>query len=138
MATGGNGERGERGRWSPYIAGGLTGILIVISAATTGNYFGASASFVRTAGMLERLFDAERVAQMPYFLRFAPRVDWQWVFLMGVLLGSAASAAQSGSFRLRAVPPMWEGRFGRNPALRAAVAFAGGIVAMFGARIAGG
>lgn len=138
MATGGNAGRDERGRWNPYVAGGLTGILIVISADMTGNYFGASGSFVRTAGMLERLLDAERVAQMPYFLRFPPSVDWQWVFLVGILLGSAASAVQSGSFRLRAVPPMWAARFGRNPALRAAAAFAGGVAAMFGARIAGG
>lgn len=138
MPTGGSGERDERGRWSPYVAGALTGILIVLSAATTGNYFGASTSFVRTAGMLERLLDAGRVAQMSYFLRFAPRIDWQWVFLVGILLGSAASAAQSGSFRLRGVPPMWEQRFGSNPALRAAAAFAGGVAAMFGARIAGG
>ena len=33
---------------------------------------------------------------------------------------------------------MWAERFGTNPALRGIAAFIGGIIAMFGARLAGG
>jgi hypothetical protein len=36
------------------------------------------------------------------------------------------------------VPPMWQERFGPNPLKRGVVAFAGGVVAMFGARLADG
>lgn len=124
--------------WNPYAAGALTGLLIVVSAAATGNYFGASSSFVRTAGLIERLFGPERVAALEYFQRFVPRIDWQWLFLAGIVLGSAASAATSGSFRLSAVPDLWARRFGTGRAPRALAAFAGGVVVMIGARIAGG
>ena len=48
------------------------------------------------------------------------------------------AAAASKSFRLQAVPPMWESRFGPSKAKRAIVAFIGGVVAMFGARLADG
>jgi len=41
-------------------------------------------------------------------------------------------------FRIQAVPDMWQARFGPGITPRAIVAFIGGTVAMFGARLAGG
>lgn len=124
--------------WSPYVAGGLTGLLGVLSVWVAGKYYGASTSFVRTAGMIEELFGPERVAQMDYFIKTVPKIDWQWMFVVGILLGSLASAATSGSFKWQAVPDMWSRRFGNSPIKRGVVAFAGGVVAMFGARLADG
>jgi len=128
----------NNGGWSPYVAGGLTGVVMVMSVWLAGQFFGATTSFVRTAGMIEQLFSPERVAQMEYFIRVVPRVDWQWMFLVGILLGSMVSALTSGSFKWQAVPDMWSRRFGNNPIKRGVVAFTGGVVAMFGARLAGG
>lgn len=128
----------RNGGWSPYLAGGLTGLLGVLSVWLTGKYYGASTSFVRTAGMIEELFGAERVAQMEYFIKNVPKVDWQWVFVAGILLGSMVSALTSGSFKWQAVPDMWSRRFGNTPVTRGVVAFIGGVVAMFGARLADG
>jgi hypothetical protein len=88
--------------------------------------------------MVERLFSAERVAKMEYFVKELPQIDWQWMFVIGIFLGSLISAVTSGSFRLQAVPDMWERRFGPSRAKRAAVAFIGAVVAMFGARLADG
>ncbi len=124
--------------WSPYTAGALTGLLMILSIWFTGKYFGASTSFVRTAAMLERLMAPERVAALPYFVRNAPVIDWQWLFVAGILVGAFISAKLFGDFRWEAVPPMWRERFGPNPWKRGGVAFAGGVVAMFGARLAGG
>jgi len=39
---------------------------------------------------------------------------------------------------VESVPPIWSDRFGDNWAVRAIGSFLGGIVAMFGARLAGG
>ena len=128
----------EKGVWNPYVAGALTGVLIVLSASFTGNFFGASSSFVRTAGMIERIFAPERVAALSYFTRYLPRPDWQWFFLLGVFLGALASALSSGDFAWRGVPGMWAWRFGPGGAPRAAASFAGGFVMLVGARIAGG
>ncbi len=124
--------------WNPYLAGALSGVVLILSVWLTGKFFGASTTFVRSAGMIEKLFSAGRVAGMAYFLRELPQIDWQWMFVVGIFLGSLISALTSRSFRWQAVPDMWERRFGTGRAKRAAVAFAGAAVAMFGARLADG
>ncbi len=129
----------ENGSWSPYLAGALSGVVGILSVWIAGQYFGASTSFVRTAGLIEQIFGPERVSQMSYFIKVAPKIDWQWMFLIGILLGSMISALTSGSFKWQAVPDMWADRFGGDSIGRRAVtAFAGGVVAMFGARLADG
>ena len=95
------------GGWSPYLAGALSGVVGIFSVLLAGKYFGASTSFVRTAGLIEQLFGPERVAQMDYFIKTAPRIDWQWMFVIGIFLGAMISAVTSGSFKLQAVPDMW-------------------------------
>lgn len=130
-------EKPEKG-WSPYLAGALTGLLIVFSVWLSGKFFGASTSFVRTAGLLESLVAPERVASMPYFVAKVPKIEWQWMFVLGILLGAFVSSKLFADFRLEAVPSMWEARFGPSRTKRNVVAFTGGVVAMFGARLAGG
>lgn len=127
------------GGWSPYVAGALSGLVGVLSIWFAGQFFGASTSFVRTAGMIEQLFGPERVARMDYFIQVVPRIDWQWMFMVGIFLGALIAALSSGSFKLQAVPDMWAARFGASTAAkRAVVAFVGGVIAMFGARLADG
>ena len=130
-------SRENRG-WNPYVAGALAGILIVLSANFTGNYFGASSSFVRTAGLIEKFFGPEHVARTSYFLRYVPLIDWQWFFLVGICLGALVAALLSGDFAWRGMPPMWATRFGPGAPLRAVAAFTGGFIMLVGARIAGG
>ncbi|MFC1845404.1 YeeE/YedE thiosulfate transporter family protein [Thermodesulfobacteriota bacterium] len=126
------------GGWSPYVAGGLSGLVLIVSVLSAGKFFGASTTFVRSAGMLGKYFGPDRVSQLEYFIRYLPRFDWQFLFVIGIFLGSLLSALTSGGFKWQGVPDMWAERFGTNPALRGIVAFVGGIVAMFGARLAGG
>lgn len=128
----------SREGWSPYLAGALTGLVMVFSVWLSGKFFGASTSFVRTAGLLESLVAPERVERLPYFLENPPKLDWQWMFVLGILLGSYAAAKLFGDFRWEAVPPMWQERFGSDQVTRGLTAFAGGAVAIFGARLADG
>lgn len=124
--------------WNPYIAGALTGLLLILSVWVAGKYFGASTTFVKSAGLLETVFSAERVARMEYFIKELPKIDWQWMFVVGIFFGSLISALTSGTFRSQAVPTMWEQRFGPGRLKRGIAAFVGGAVAMFGARLADG
>ncbi|MBU1041275.1 MAG: YeeE/YedE family protein [Proteobacteria bacterium] len=124
--------------WNPYIAGALAGLLLVLSVWVAGKYFGASTTFVRAAGMMEQTVAAERVASMPYFMKETPKIDWQWMFVVGIALGSCAASFLSGTFRLQAVPDRFAARFGPGLGKRFGVAFLGGAVAMFGARLADG
>ena len=124
--------------WSPYLAGALSGLVLVLSVLIAGKYFGASTSFVRSAGMIEGLLAPERVSQLAYFKSETPKIDWQWMFVFGIFLGSLISAVTSASFRWQALPDMWKNRFGSSLSKRGIVAFLGAAVAMFGARLAGG
>ncbi|OPY79631.1 MAG: putative inner membrane protein [Syntrophorhabdus sp. PtaU1.Bin153] len=124
--------------WSPYLAGALAGVLIVFSVWFTGKYVGASTTFVRAAGYIERAAVPERVGMMEYFLKEAPKIDWQFLFVIGIFFGSLIASTTSKSFRWQAVPTMWEQRFGPSRTKRAIAAFVGGAIAIFGARLADG
>ena len=132
------GENKDPGAWNPYVAGAISGLVSIGSVWVAGKYFGASTTFVRGAGFLEKFFDPAKVAKMEYFIKEKPMIDWQWMFVIGILIGSFIAASTSGSFRLQTVPDMWRERFGDNPVKRGIVAFIGGTIAMFGARLADG
>jgi uncharacterized protein len=128
----------DRG-WNPYVAGALSGVVSILSVWIAGNYLGASTTFVRTAGMLEKVFAPERVEKMEYFIKTVPRIDWQWMFVVGIFIGAFLASITSRSFNWKALPDMWQERFGPDSRrLRGFVAFCGGTVAMFGARLADG
>ncbi len=124
--------------WNPYVAGALSGLVLVLSVVIAGQLFGSATSYVRTVGMIEYAIDPDRVEELEYFRRVVPKIDWQWMFVVGIFLGSLVSSLTSNSFKAQAVPDLWKGRFGADPMKRGVVAFLGGIVAMFGARMASG
>ena len=134
----------EDGGWSPYLAGALVGVLAIVSVyATTQwmgktNYLGASTTFVRAAGLLERTVFPDRVAANEYFTKEKVRVDWQFMLVSGIFFGALIASTTDKSFKLESVPPIWEERFGPSIGKRGATAFFGGIVAMLGARMADG
>ena len=125
-------------RWSPYAAGALTGLLICLSVLVADKYLGASTTFVRAAGIIERAVAPESVSAMPYFVKTKIKVDWQMMLVVGIVFGALFSSRMSGDFKSTQVPPMWRSRFGPSRARRFFCAFFGGIIALFGARLAGG
>lgn len=132
------------GGWNPYVAGACVGLLAVASAwATTRilgrtSYLGASTTFVRAAGLIERTVAPERVDANEYFVKEKVRVDWQFMLVTGIFLGALISSATDRSFKLESMPPTWEKRFGASIGKRAVAAVLGGAVAMLGARLADG
>jgi len=124
--------------WSPYVAGALSGLVSIFAVVTADKFLGASTTFVKTAGMIEQAVAPERVSALAYFIKEVPKIDWQWMFVVGIFFGSLIAALLSRSFQWKAVPDMWSERFGASVPKRAVVAFFGGIVAIFGARLADG
>ncbi len=127
---------------NPYVAGSFTGLLLVASVYVTGHFFGASTSYVRTAGMLKEqlapIIEKAGTIDIAYYDKYIPIVDWQWMFVTGVFIGSLITSKLYGEFRLVSLPGRWIVRFGKSKRKRAITAFIGGIIAMFGARMAGG
>ena len=136
--------KSKDGGWSPYLAGGLVGVLAIVSAYATTvwmgktNFLGASTTFVRAAGFIEKLFASSHVASNLYFIKEKVALDWQFLIIIGIFIGALISSLMDKSFRLESVPPAWAERFGSSVGKRAVGAFFGGIVAMVGARMADG
>lgn len=132
------------GGWSPYLAGALVGVLAIASAFATSqwmgktSYLGASTTFVRCAGLLEQTLFPTHVAENAYYTKEKVAVDWQFMVVLGIFLGALVASISDRSFKLESVPPTWAARFGPSVALRAVAAVLGGMVAMFGARLADG
>ncbi|OKY74087.1 MAG: YeeE/YedE family protein [Desulfobulbaceae bacterium DB1] len=124
--------------WNPYLGGALTGMLGVLSVLITGKFLGASTTFARSAAMVEQIFAPEHVAALDYFQKVSPKIDWQWMFVAGIMIGAFFSAITSNSFRIQNPPDMWVSRFGNSQGKRALFAFVGGAIAIFGARLADG
>ncbi len=126
------------GRWSPYAVGVGIGILSWLAFLLSDKPIGCSTAFARTSGMIERLFRGPRVLEKPYYKAFPPVVDWEWMLVVGVVIGAFVSASISGRFAFELVPTAWAHAFGTGGAGRWAVALLGGVLMGFGARWAGG
>ncbi len=125
-------------RWSPYAVGIGIGVLCWLTFLLSDKTLGCSTAFARSAGMIERLFTGSAVHKRPYYQQFTPVVDWEWMLVIGLLLGAAASSLLSGEFLFHWVPPLWAAKAGTDPVVRWLVALLGGICMGFGARWAGG
>jgi uncharacterized membrane protein YedE/YeeE len=128
--------------WSPYLVGIGIGILSWLAFLLSDKPIGCSTAFARTSGMIERLFRGSKVKEKPYYQRFAPTVDWEWMLVVGVIIGSFISSRLSGQFGFRWTPILRSAEMDRAfvtvPYIRVIAAFVGGILMGIGSRWAGG
>ncbi|MDI6617039.1 MAG: YeeE/YedE thiosulfate transporter family protein, partial [Syntrophaceae bacterium] len=80
----------------------------------------------------------DKVAAKPYYQKIKLVVDWQFMLVVGVVIGSFISALLSGDFQWQWVPPIWDASFGNDVIPRVIVALIGGVFIGFGARWADG
>jgi uncharacterized membrane protein YedE/YeeE len=125
-------------QWSPYAVGVGIGILSWFTFLLSDKPIGCSTAFARTSGMIERVFRGSKAAGKPYYVKFAPTVDWEWMLVVGVIVGSFISAKLSGQFQIQWIPGKWSAAFGSALLPRWLAALIGGIIMGFGARWAGG
>ncbi len=126
------------GLWSPYIVGAGIGILVWLSFLLSNKAIGCSTAYARSSGMIEKSIRGKKVEEKPYYKKFVPKVDWEWMLVIGVIIGAFISSILSGSFRIEMVPLIWENSIGPSITVRFIGAFIGGLLLGFGARMAGG
>lgn len=125
--------------WSPYWVGAGIGMLSWVVFVVVANPIGITTAISQVAGGVASVaVGTEAVSQNPYWARYPLKLDYGTLFLIGTFLGALASALVSGSFRVETVPSVWRERFGPSVSRRMVVAFIGGALAMYGARMAGG
>jgi uncharacterized membrane protein YedE/YeeE len=124
--------------WSPYLVGAAIGVLCWLTFYFSDKPIGASSFYAQLAGFLGKLIAPRHTDSLTYFKDEPPSVSWGFVFVVAIIVGGAIAALKGGEFANQWLPPIWEARFGDSVALRAVVAFSGGMLMAFGARLAGG
>lgn len=132
-------SRTARIDWSPYLVGAGIGILSWIAFVVFGDPLGVTTAFSRVASLFAApVIGADAVAQNSYWKSMPLKWDYGVWFLVGIPAGAFVSAVLTGTWKLELVPEVWKERFGPSVAKRFAGAFFGGVVIMYGARLAGG
>jgi uncharacterized membrane protein YedE/YeeE len=127
-------------RWNPYLVGALIGVLSILTFSLVDKPIGMSTGIAQASGAcaLPVLGSAGVAANTYWAKKAVPAWDYGSLFVLGTLFGAFVSAVVSGSFKLESVPSVWRERFGPSVIKRMAAAFLGGVVIIFGARLADG
>lgn len=124
--------------WSPYLVGALIGVLSWFTFLISNKPIGASTAYARVAGMIGKAIAPRHTMSLKFFQDNKPKVDWEVMLVVGVVIGAFIAAWTGHELVARWVPPMWAERFGGAVAPRMIVACLGGALMAFGARLAGG
>src|SRR5690606_13057838 len=125
--------------WAPYLAGIGIGVLSWLVFVVVATPIGVTTAASQVAGGVAGLVIGQEAVQAnAYWARNPLRLDYGTLFLVATFLGALASAVANGTFRVETVPAVWRARFGPSAAKRYGAAFIGGLIVMYGARMAGG
>ena len=127
------------------VAGIALGLLLTLATALV-KPLGVSTQFVVTDAMVAHSIAPEFAEANEYMARYGEKSDWGpgygWMLVFGMLVGGGVCAFL---FRNRqpeqdkgSMPRMWVDQFGNSTVKRNAAAFLGGVLLLFGARLAGG
>lgn len=135
----------KQSRWSPYGVGIGIGMLSWVTFAFMGKALGASTTLVRAVAAIEGTIAPSHVYANAYFHKYIgtaseplPIFEWQFALVVMMIFGALLSSRLSGDRIHEDVPKLWKWRFGSSKGLRYMGAFCGGVILLFGARLAGG
>jgi len=134
------GDRAEaKARWNPYLVGIGIGVLSWFAFGLVNQPLGISTALSSASSVCALpIMGSEGVAQNAYWIKNPLKWDGGMLFLVGTFLGSLLSVLISRTFRWEKVPATWSQQFGGSTVKRLMAAFLGGIIIMYGARMAGG
>lgn len=125
--------------WSPYLVGALIGVLSMLTFYFSDKPLGASSAYAGVAGLIGLLVAPSHTRSLRYFKDNPPKFGWELTLVLAAIVGAFVAAWTGGELTGEFLPAMWQERFGSDSyVLRTLVAFAGGLLMAFGARMAGG
>ncbi len=124
--------------WSPYVAGVVLGLVLILTFILVGNGVGASGMFARLAAALATGIAPETTQGNSYLGPMVangsnPFASWIVVEVVGIAIGALLAALGAGRFRIHLDGAR---KLGQNR--RISFALLGGILAGFGSRVAAG
>jgi len=126
------------------VAGLLLGLLLITATALV-KPLGVSTQYVVTDAIVLHSAAPDAAESNAYLSQYGTRDDWSvgygWMLVFGMFVGSGIAAFATKRFRLRelpSIPSMWREEFGSSSPRRMIHAFLGGVLLLFGARLAGG
>jgi uncharacterized protein len=128
----------ESGAWSPYLVGMLIGLLSMATFYFSNKPLSVSTAYARLAGLVGNLFSKEHTENLKFYQDTKPKIEWGGMLVFGMLIGAFIAAVNGGEFNGTWVPELWKHRFGADVLLRQGMAFMGGAILAYGARLAGG
>jgi uncharacterized membrane protein YedE/YeeE len=91
--------------WSPYVAGALLGVTLLATFYIAGRGLGASGAITLVTAESTFTIIPEFIGRLNYFARYitprAPLINWNLFLLIGVFVGSLASASFTGNFKVQ-------------------------------------
>jgi uncharacterized protein len=123
--------------WNPYLVGMMLGLVLLATYLVTGRGLGATGAFSAVAAAVGGAFSpghvAANVVHAKYWNDGAPLASWTLFLLAGAFVGALVSGI--GGRRLK-----WSVERGPqvSDGARLALAFGGGFIAAYGAKIAKG
>ena len=129
--------------WSPYAAGVLLGIVVILAVLLSHNLVGASGGFENVAGIIGKAIAPAAFDNTYFNYVMKPGITWGVVLLIGIFFGGMLGAATSKSLKwgkkdAALSDTQWKRIFGPQPWKRWVLGFLGAIVLEYGAGIAGG
>ena len=124
--------------WSPYVAGGVIGLLNLFALYISDNPLAASTSYLKISGLIRKMVQGDKVLKNPYYKKKTPEIDWGVMLIIGIVFGSFFSAVLSGTFAFQFIPSLWESQFSSQWLPRFIIAVIGGMFIGVGSRWAGG
>ncbi len=143
-----------------WFKGGILLAIAFLLAVWVVKPIGVSTQFVIADGIILNLFSDDLIKKDPdtktgysssnaylnksggkYAKNVSNPLNYSFIFVFAIILGAFLSNILKGpkpSSEDKTAPKVFRNRFPNNPAVRYAVAFAGGFLVLFGARLAGG
>ncbi len=132
-----DGDRTVKDYWPPLAAGIALGLVLLLTFLMTGHGLGASGAFTDVVAGTGLTLAPEATRANAYL---GPKVadgnpigSWMTWEVLGVFIGALAAAFMAGRFRVQL-----DGAHSVGTPQRVVRALAGGVLAGFGARVAGG